>query len=58
MARYLLDESRSLELFAGASVWDDFPSQPGQVRGGAEVSHWPGTGEGQRVTKVWVFLNN
>ncbi|GLI70005.1 hypothetical protein VaNZ11_014739, partial [Volvox africanus] len=31
MARYVLDEARSLELFADTSVWEDFPSQPGEV---------------------------
>lgn len=32
MARYVLDDARALELLASVSVWDDFPSQPGQVR--------------------------
>ncbi|GIL68934.1 hypothetical protein Vafri_22190, partial [Volvox africanus] len=31
MARYVLDEARSLELFAATSVWQDFPSRPGEV---------------------------
>ncbi|PNH09124.1 hypothetical protein TSOC_004293 [Tetrabaena socialis] len=31
MARYVLDERRSLELFKNASIWDDFPTRPGQV---------------------------
>nr|BCL66212.1 hypothetical protein [Volvox reticuliferus]BCL66280.1 hypothetical protein [Volvox reticuliferus] len=31
MARYVLDEARSLELFADTTVWDDFPRQPGEV---------------------------
>lgn len=31
MARYVLNEAASLELFSEASVWDDFPARPGQV---------------------------
>nr|BBC28447.1 hypothetical protein, homolog of Volvox carteri MT0045 [Yamagishiella unicocca] len=31
MARYVLDERRSLELFSDTSVWDDYPGEPGQV---------------------------
>lgn len=31
MARYVLDDARALELLASASVWDDFPANPGEV---------------------------
>ncbi len=32
LGRYTLDAGRALQLFAAASVWDDFPREPGQVR--------------------------
>ncbi|KAG2426371.1 hypothetical protein HYH02_014799 [Chlamydomonas schloesseri] len=31
MARYVLNEAASLELFSDASVWDDFPTRRGQI---------------------------
>jgi hypothetical protein len=31
VGRYVLDEQRSKELFSDFFIWDDFPSQPGEV---------------------------
>jgi hypothetical protein len=32
IGRYVLDEERSQQLFNEFYIWDDFPSQPGEVR--------------------------
>lgn len=32
IGRYVLDEGRSTQLFDEFFIWDDFPSQPGEVR--------------------------
>lgn len=32
LGRYVLDEDRSQQLFSEFFIWDDFPSQPGEVR--------------------------
>jgi hypothetical protein len=32
IGRYVLDEQRSQQLFDKFFIWDDFPSQPGEVR--------------------------
>jgi hypothetical protein len=31
IGRYVLDEERSQQLFSEFYIWDDFPSQPGEV---------------------------
>jgi hypothetical protein len=31
VGQYVLDETRKGELFADHIIWDDFPTQPGQV---------------------------
>jgi hypothetical protein len=32
VGQYVLDEKRKEELFADHIIWDDFPTQPGEVR--------------------------
>jgi len=31
LGQYVLDEARKSELFENHIIWDDFPTQPGQV---------------------------
>lgn len=33
MSRYVLDDARAIELLQDFSMYDDFPVEPGQVRG-------------------------